>query len=65
VHTCNPSTFEAEAEESQIPSQSGPHKETLSQKKKKKVLHVSLVFPFGPEIEITFWFLKYRKVKIT
>jgi hypothetical protein len=33
VHACNPSTQEAEAEESQVQGQPGLHRETLSLKK--------------------------------
>jgi hypothetical protein len=36
AHTCNPSTEEAEAKGSQVQSQSGLQRETLSQNKKIK-----------------------------
>jgi hypothetical protein len=35
-HSCNPSTWEAEAEGSRVRTLPGLHKETLSQKEKKK-----------------------------
>jgi hypothetical protein len=37
VHVCNPNTQEAKAEGSQVQGQSGPHRETLSQKEKNMI----------------------------
>jgi hypothetical protein len=44
VHVCNPSIQGAEAGGSRVLCQTGLHKKTLSQKKKKKKRFVTLIF---------------------